>query len=47
MSDERIAAYTAALQFAERQVAATIEHHPDSATTDALTAMLEALRQDR
>lgn len=29
MSDERIAAYTAALQFAERQVAATIEHYPD------------------
>lgn len=29
MSDERIAAYTTALEFAERQVAATIEHHPD------------------
>jgi len=29
MSDERIAAYTAALEFAERQVAATIERHPD------------------
>lgn len=29
MSDERIAAYTAALEFAERQVAATVERDPD------------------
>ena len=29
MSDEPIAQYVAALEFAQRQVAATIEHHPD------------------
>jgi len=29
MSDERIARYVAALEFAQRQVAATIERHPD------------------